>query len=97
MAQIRMTPDELDNGAATLSSIRGEIDGAVRNLDSTLNNVAGNWEGMAQDAFMQRYLELLPILKDTVPQVIEALEQKLKAAANAIRETDAQIANAFRG
>ena len=97
MAQIRMTPDQLDNGANTLTSICGEIQASVANLDSTLNEVASNWEGLSQDAFMQRYMDLQPILKQTVPEVIEALSQKLKAAANAIRTTDQEIANAFRG
>ena len=97
MAQIRMTPDQLDQGANRLSQICGEIQSNVSALDSTLNEVAGNWEGLSQDAFMQRYTDLAPILKQTVPEVIDALSQKLKAAANAIRQTDAEIANAFRG
>ena len=97
MAQIRMTPDQLDQGANRLSQICGEIQSNVSALDSTLNEVAGNWEGLSQDAFMQRYTDLAPILKQTVPEVIDALSQKLKAAANAIRQTDQEIANAFRG
>ena len=97
MAQIRMTPDQLDNGANRLQTICGEIQSSVTQLDNTLNEVASNWEGLSQDAFMHRFTELRPILETTVPEVIDALAQKLKAAANAIRQTDSEIANAFRG
>ena len=93
-----MTPDELDRGASTLNTICGEMQQQVQRLDSELRDIASRWEGLAQDAFMGRYeSELRPVMKETLPQVIDALSQKLAAAANTMRETDSQIAGAFRG
>ena len=96
--RIMMTPDELERGASTLNSILSDMNQQVQRLDSELRDISSRWEGMAQDAFMDRYMsELSPVLKQTMPQVIEALAQKLKAAADAIRTTDSEIAGAFRG
>jgi WXG100 family type VII secretion target len=95
MAQIRMTPSELRDGAQFLGQRLDAINQEVQQLDARVNQVAGNWEGQAQSAFLGSYQEMLPVLKQTLPQVIDAMMQKLNGAANAIEETDQQIAQAF--
>jgi WXG100 family type VII secretion target len=96
--RILMTPQELNDGATYL---RQRLDAMVNEaamLDSRINDVASQWEGASEQAFMARYTdELRPVLKETMPLVINALADKLDAAANTIRDTDAQIASAFRG
>lgn len=95
--RIKMTPQELNDGARYLRDRLTAINQEVVQLEQRVNLVAGNWEGQAQYAFRERYDSLRPILKETLPQVIDAMAQKLDAAANTIRDTDAQIASAFRG
>ena len=95
--RIKMTPQELNEGAKYLRDRLATINGEVAQLEQRINLVAGNWEGQAQHAFRESYDSLRPILKETLPQVIEAMSKKLDAAANTIRDADAQIASAFRG
>ena len=95
--RIKMTPQELNEGAAYLRNRLSNITTEVKALDDKIRHVSAGWEGSAQQAYLQRYEELLPILKETLPEVVEALAMKLDAAANAIRETDQQIAQAFKG
>ena len=40
---------------------------------------------------------MYPILRDTLPQVVDGVAQELDVAANTIRETDESLANAFSG
>lgn len=96
--RIMMTPPELEEGASYLRTRLGEMQQQVQALNNKIEEVSSRWEGMSQDAFMERYRsELYPVLYETMPQIIEALSYKLEGAANAIRETDQQIAGAFRG
>jgi len=96
MAQIRMTPSELRDGASFLQQRLQAISNEVMQLDSRVQQVAGNWEGQAQAAFLGSYQNMLPVLKQTLPEVIEAMIAKLNGAANALEETDQAIASAFR-
>ena len=96
--RIMMTPDELNDGARYLEARLAEITQQVQALDSRIMDVSSRWEGMSQDAFMDRYLnELSPVLKQTLPEVVSALAGKLDAAANVIRDTDQELASALRG
>ena len=96
--RIKMTPSQLEEGAQFLQRTLGEMQQLSTQLDSRIREVSGNWEGQAQLAFLEQYDGVLfPVLRDTLPQVIEAMVAKLNGAAQAIRDTDAQIAQAFRG
>ena len=39
---------------------------------------------------------MYPILKDTLPQVIEGISKQLDGAADAIEQADAEVAKAFK-
>jgi WXG100 family type VII secretion target len=96
--RIKMTPQELNDGANYLRDRLSNISEEVNSLNSKVQEVTGCWEGASQEAFSGRFNEdLYPILRDTVPQVIEAMATKLDAAANTIRDTDSELASAFRG
>jgi WXG100 family type VII secretion target len=96
--RIMMTPQELNDGAQFLLQKLSAMQAEVQQLNTRVNDIASRWEGASQQAFFQRYIdELYPVLDKVMPDVINALAQKLDAAANAIRDTDQQIASAFRG
>ena len=96
--RIMMTPQELNDGARYLEARLSDMIQQVTALNSRITDVASRWEGLSQDAFMDRYLnELYPVLSQTMPEVINALAGKLDAAANVIRDTDQELANALRG
>ncbi len=97
MAQIRITPEELRSGASSLTERLAEINSQVEQLKSKIDEVTGNWEGAAQSAFVQTFdSDMYPILKDTLPQVIEGLVAQLNGAADAIEQADEEVAKAFK-
>lgn len=98
MAQIRITPEELRDGAKYLQERLTAINQEVASLKSKVDEVTGNWEGAAQSSFIETFEgDLYPILKDTVPQVLEGIVAQMNGAADAIEQADAEVANALRG
>ena len=96
--RIMMTPQELNDGAQFLLQRLEAMRAEANQLNSKVEDIISRWEGASQQAFFARYTdELYPVLRDVMPDVITALSQKLDAAANAIRDTDQQVASAFRG
>ena len=98
MAQIKITPEELREGANVLDSVRETIGEQVTTAENKVNEVAGNWEGAAQSSFMESFTsDMLPMLKNDFPSVLEGLSAQLRGAADAIEQADEEVANAFRG
>lgn len=98
MAQIRITPEELREGASFLGQKLEAINAEVAALKSKIDEVTGNWDGAAQSSFVETFEgDMYPILKDTLPEVIEGIIVQMNGAADAIEQTDAEIAKAFRG
>jgi WXG100 family type VII secretion target len=93
-----MTPQELNDGAAFLRQRLEAVNQEVQQLKSKIDDISSRWEGAAQQAFISQFeTQMYPILRDTLPQVIEGMATELDAAANTIREADASLAGAFRG
>ena len=98
MAQIRITPEELRNGADFLEQKLEAINAEVAALKGKIDEVTGNWEGAAQSSFVETFEnDMYPILKDTLPEVITGIVVQMDGAADAIEQTDAEVAKAFRG
>lgn len=98
MAQIRITPEELRDGADFLEQKLEAINTEVAALKSKIDEISGNWEGAAQSSFVDTFdNDMYPILSDTLPQVIEGIAGQLDGAADTIEQADAEIAKAFKG
>lgn len=96
--RIMMTPQELNDGAAFLRQRLEAINDEVTQLKVRVTDVCSRWEGAAQQSFISQFQDdMLPLLTNTLPQVIEGVASELDAAANAIRDTDEGLASAFRG
>jgi WXG100 family type VII secretion target len=96
--RIMITPQELNDGAAFLRQRMEAINQEVAMLKSRIDDVVSRWEGAAQQSFVNQFEnDMYPILRDTLPQIIEGVANELDAAANAIRDTDQSLANAFKG
>lgn len=96
--RIMMTPQELNDAATFLRQRLEAINQEVSQLKSKIDDVSSRWEGSAQQSFINQFEnDMYPILRDTLPQVIDGVASELDAAANAIRETDASLASAFKG
>lgn len=98
MAQIRITPEELRDGADFLEQRLEAINSEVSALKAKIDEVAGNWEGAAQSSFIETFTNnMYPVLNDTLPEVITGIVTQLDSAANTIEQTDEEIAKTFRG
>lgn len=97
MASIKMTPDELRDAASFLGNKREEIVSAVGNIKSKVDTTAAGWEGAAQSSFVEQFNEMLPMLTESFPQVIEGIESMLTGAADALEQADSEVAKAFKG
>lgn len=98
MAQIRITPEELRNAAGFLEQRLESINGEVGQLKSKIDEVSSDWEGASQSSFVETFEnDMYPILRDTLPQVIEGICGQLNGAADAIEQADEEVAKAFKG
>lgn len=95
--QIRITPEELRDGATYLGGQREQCMQCLTNIKNKVDEVAGNWEGAAQNSFVQTFEELYKQISESLPQTVEGIEQMLTGAAQAMEEADDSIASAFKG
>ena len=96
--RIMMTPEELNDGAEFLRQALDNIKGQVEAIKTRIDDVCSRREGAAQQSFINQFeSEMYPMLRDTMPEVIDGIATELDAAANAIRETDESLASAFSG
>ena len=67
-------------------------------LKAKIDEITGNWEGAAQSSFIETFeSDMYPIMKDTLPEVLEGIASQMNGAADALEQADEEIANAFRG
>ena len=96
--RIVITPQELNDGAAFLKQRLDAITSEVQSIQGRIQDISSKWEGAAQSAFIGQWeTEMYPLLRDTLPQVVEGVAAQLDAAANTLREVDSELANAFKG
>lgn len=96
-SQIRMTPQELRDGSTTLQNQKEQCMEILASMKSKVDEVAGNWEGAAQNAFVAQFEELYKNISEALPQTVDGISDMLKSSATTIEEADAQIASALRG
>lgn len=97
-ARITMTPEELREAASFLDSTREEIAEKIGAVESKVNDLLNTWDGAAQDAFFDSFTnDMLPILKNDFPSVLEGISTQLTSAADALEQVDEEVASAFRG
>ena len=95
--QIRITPQELRDGATYLEQRKVECMETLGQMKSKVDEVTSNWEGAAQNSFVQTFEELYKQISDALPQTVEGIESMLNGAAQAMEEADDSIAQAFNG
>lgn len=97
MAQIKITPEELETGARDVQSQEAQIMDILSALNRTITNVANNWEGAAKSSFFESFTQLYnTTLTKDFPNILEGIQKQLNEAARIMRETDAQLSNALK-
>ena len=96
--RIMITPQELNDAADHLISGLNNIESEIESINNKIDDVCSRWEGAAQQSFIAQYNDQLkPILTKSMPEVINGVAAELDTAADALRETDENLAAAFKG
>lgn len=97
MAQIKITPEELEKGANDVKTQQAQILDILAALNNTITNVANNWEGAAKSSFFESFSQLYrTTLTKDFPSILEGIQKQLNEAARIMRETDEALSNALK-
>ena len=88
MANIRLSPDELDQYASKLRNNANEAIGLAKTIGANINACAEGWEGNKREQFVAQFEEIKPTLTDKLPRLIEEMAQALNNIANNFRAVD---------
>ncbi len=94
--QIRITPDQMRSRANQYRNEAEKVDEVISNMDTLLTNLQSEWEGASSEAYAARYQELKPGFVKA-RELISEIAATLDSTARIVEETDASIANQFRG
>ena len=93
--QIRITPDQMRERANQYRAQADTVNGVIVTMDNLLEQLQTEWEGAASESYAMRYKEL----KDSflnAEALIREIARVLDSTAQAVEETDANIANQFK-
>ena len=88
MANIRLSPDELDSYAGKLRQNASEAVNLASSIGGNINACADGWEGNKRDQFVSQFEEIKPTLTDKLPRLIEEMAKALNDIANNFRAAD---------
>jgi len=91
MVEIRVSPERLRDVASQLDNNRGEADGVLTNMISTINGLAGEWTGMAQVDYAQIFNDEVPAMQNRMNEILERLTSELRRIAQVFEETDQAV------
>jgi len=94
--QIRVSPEIMRQRAGQYRNEAAMVNQVINSMDNLLNNLQSEWEGAASQSYAQRYMELKPGFQKA-EQLIQEIAAALDQTALRLEETDAGIAQAFRG
>lgn len=97
MSRIKLTPEDLREGAVYLHERNRLIQDEVTLLTNKINFLDANWEGAANCAFIDVFqTEVSPVLSRKLPEIIEGICGQLNGVANALEEADQLSAESMR-
>ncbi len=88
MVEIRVSPERLRSVASTLDSNKQEVDSMLNNMISTVNNLQGEWTGLAQVDYANLFNEQVPQMRTQLNEILENLNNELRRIADTFEETD---------
>ena len=94
--QIRITPETMEQRAGQYDNEAQAVSQVIRNMDKLLTTLQDEWEGESSRAYAARFQELRPSFVQA-QDLISNIATSLRNTASTLRQTDASIANAFRG
>lgn len=95
MSSIKVTPDTLEEQGRSIVTMAENISEMMNTLNTTIETVSSEWDGLSQDAFYTSYQSLQEALK-SFPTTVDGIGNQIISAAKAFAETDSQLANAYK-
>jgi WXG100 family type VII secretion target len=96
MSQIRITPQELYDGASFTNDKASTIESELTALKSKIDEVTGNWEGAAQSSFIASFNELYSSFMQKFPPIIQGVAEQMKSAGQVLENADLEVSKAFQ-
>lgn len=91
MVDIRVSPERLRSVASTLDSNRQEVDSMLNTMINTVNNLQGEWTGLAQVDYANLFNQQVPTMRTNLAELLENLVQDLRRIADVFEQTDQQV------
>jgi Uncharacterized protein conserved in bacteria len=91
MVEIRVSPERLRSVASQLDHNRQEADQLLATMIQTVNNLGGEWSGLAQVDYANLFNERVPTMRTNLNEVLENLIQALRHIADEFERVDQQV------
>lgn len=92
--KIMMTPEEMNTYASHYKQSSSEITNLSNSLNSLEATIEQEWQGRGFDQFDAEFKQLKPKV-DQFAQLLDEIGDKLNKSAQAMQDTDQQIASQF--
>jgi len=94
MAQIKLSPEELETSATKYASGSDEIQNVLNTLSQEQETIRSNWEGSGFESFDNQFTELKPKIQE-FSELLSQINEQLRSVAQIMRDTDNDIAQAI--
>ena len=91
MVEIRVSPERLRSVGGQLDSQRTEIDTVINTMKTMINNLSGEWTGMAQVDYAQIFNDEVPQMQTRINEILERLANDLRRIAQTFEDTDINV------
>jgi WXG100 family type VII secretion target len=88
MVDIRVSPERLRSVASTLETYKGQADETLSTMIRTVNDLGGEWTGLAQVDYANLFNEQVPQIQNQLRDILEHLISELRRIADVFEETD---------
>ena len=96
MANIRVTPEELESQGKDLINCSNELNDIMKMIENKIQEIIAGWDGLAQDAYYDMYVEMRGAL-EKLPELVEQIGQATISTAQAFSQVDEELRNSFKG
>ncbi|MCP1186565.1 WXG100 family type VII secretion target [Paenibacillus sp. FSL R5-0766] len=87
MVRIKITPEEMDQASNKFKQAQQESEQLTQQLNSLMQTMQAEWEGMQSNAFYQRYTERQNEMKSYI-QMLGFVSEELSKISDNFRRAD---------
>ena len=89
--EIRVSPERLRGVASALDTQQQEVDSVLQRMVTTVNDLQGEWTGLAQIDYAQIFNENVPTIRTRIAETMENLVTDLRRIADEFEQVDQQV------